>query len=598
MFNTFTQIFKSLDIRLREVTQETPITIISLISLFFVLSFSIHDESNIFMASYLVASSLTLMFAVLFGYIIHKMLGKSRHWASLAIVLVSSALYYMFIPKNMDLFYSDTWYTLLFLNGCLVLILLVTPFVVTYIQKKPEGNSVYYDYMLRVVVTLFQAIFVSGAFFLLTAAAFGALNLLFNVSIPGSWFMQVFVFAAVIIAPLFWLTEMKGEFVSKKTPLTFLKTVILYIGIPFVSIYMLILYAYSLRVLININNWPEASISWLIIIFSIFGWLLFIASYRFKEQVVIESFRKVFPYVALPQTVMLFYAMYLRIAEYGFTIDRYLVLAFGVGILFFALYTIFSKQRLLIVYPLGFVVVILVAITGPWGMNNVSEHSQLGQLESRLNSLGILNENTIRIVSEEELRAASMTDKESAVSIIQYLCNNHGCRVMSDLLPESVFQEPESYEDYSSEEYEFVASAYTILENIGLNNIYLYGESSSVEQYSLFSNRERSWVPISEYAEFTSINSYSREESDESKRVELTYRNSAEQSVTVDITDQYIAFMREHAQVNREFDRSPADVSAPLFEIEGIAVYFQSAFLEIEDGEVKGYSYDGFLFVK
>lgn len=593
MFKKITTIFESFDVRLKEVTHETPITVASLISLFFVASYGIFNSAYLFEESRLIACGLTLMFAVLFSYIVHKFMGKKKHLWSIGIVVISALLYYTFIPKSSEIFYSDIWYTLLFLNGCLALILLVAPFVKSFINKKPEKNDIYFNYMMRVVVTTVQAVFVAGVLTLLTFAAFWALDSLFNLSLQGELFGLVFAFASIIVAPLFWLTEMKGTDTTKLLPRTFLKVVVLYIGIPFAVIYMLILYAYSVRVLINISDWPEASISWLIIVFSVFGWLLFISSYPFRENTLVALFRKYFSYIALPQTIMLFYAIYLRIAQYGWTIDRYLVVSFGIGILFFALYTILSKSKHLIVYPLAFVVVILISITGPWGMSNVSVNSQIGQLEKRLTSLGIYNEGQITKITDEQVESAARDDLESAVSIVRYLCGNHGCDSMEKLLPEAIF---ETEKQNQSTLFNSRISEYTILDNLGLGNIYFNSnDNRSVESYSLFNYSEDTVISVAEFETFQFVESYRKQDSN---RIVIEYKtlNGAPQSK--DITEDFIAYVKEYGQPSGSFQReiSSNKVLPPMI-IEDVTLHLQRASITL-DRENVDYDLSGYLFTQ
>ncbi|MBT3727397.1 DUF4153 domain-containing protein [bacterium] len=67
----------------------------------------------------------------------------------------------------------------------------------------------------------------------------------------------------------------------------------------------------------------------MVIGFSIFGYIIYIFSYAFDlKNKFIKTFRKVFPYVVIPQIFMLFYAIYLRINQYDLTINRYFVVVF------------------------------------------------------------------------------------------------------------------------------------------------------------------------------------------------------------------------------------------------------------------------------
>ena len=80
-----------------------------------------------------------------------------------------------------------------------------------------------------------------------------------------------------------------------------------YIMIPFMYIYLIILYAYTVRVLVNFHEWPKGMISWLVIVFSFFGYVSYILSLPYVDKsVLVRVYRKIFPLLLLPQILMLF----------------------------------------------------------------------------------------------------------------------------------------------------------------------------------------------------------------------------------------------------------------------------------------------------
>lgn len=81
-------------------------------------------------------------------------------------------------------------------------------------------------------------------------------------------------------------------------------------GIPFLILYFVILYSYSVKVLLNFSDWPKGQVSWMVIGFSVFGYALYLFSYSIeKEYSLIERMRRYFPAFVLPQVLMLFYAI-------------------------------------------------------------------------------------------------------------------------------------------------------------------------------------------------------------------------------------------------------------------------------------------------
>lgn len=169
----------------------------------------------------------------------------------------------------------------------------------------------------------------------------------------GKFYSHWAVIALALIPPLYALIVFPNRSeIEKKTYETnrFFSFLIRFIAVPFIYIYFLILYAYSAKVLMNFSDWPKGMISWMVIAFSTFGYVAYIFSEPYaKNGAHIALFRKYFPYAVVPQIFMLFYAIYLRIAQYDLTMNRYFVVIFGIWLLGISLYLIISQRKSLAV---------------------------------------------------------------------------------------------------------------------------------------------------------------------------------------------------------------------------------------------------------
>jgi phosphate starvation-inducible membrane PsiE len=84
----------------------------------------------------------------------------------------------------------------------------------------------------------------------------------------------------------------------------------------------------------------------MVIGFSTFGYLNYIFSKPYEsESKMITLFRQYFPFAVIPQILMLFYALYLRLMQYDLTMNRYFVIIFGLWLGFTSLYLIVSKKK-------------------------------------------------------------------------------------------------------------------------------------------------------------------------------------------------------------------------------------------------------------
>ncbi len=215
---------------------------------------------------------------------------------------------------------------------------------------------------------------------------------------------------------------------------SFFAFLVKFVAIPFIFLYFAILYAYTLKVLLNFSDWPKGEVSWLVIGFSSFGYIIYIFSYIFeKDFYAIRIFRKYFPFAVLPQIAMLFYAIYLRIAQYDITTNRYFVLVFGIWLLCISLYYVFSAKKLLAFIPAVITLFTLLISVGPWSVYQLPESRQLARLEKNLTVAGILKNNEIIIPENASDIEAKLSGE--IYEGISYVCEWNHCDSLKELFP-------------------------------------------------------------------------------------------------------------------------------------------------------------------
>lgn len=189
-----------------------------------------------------------------------------------------------------------------------------------------------------------------------------------------------------IFAPTFALSHFPK---THETPTTFFEKNKIFdfftkfLFVPFTIIYFVILYAYSIKVLANFSEWPKGIIASIVMGFSVLGYFTYILS-RNSENIIIKNFRKFLPFAVLPQVFMLFYAIFLRINQYGLTTNRYIIVLIGIILLGLSLYFIFSRKKKLIAIPLAFSIFAIIFSFGPWGIQKLPLQNQISSLEKIL----------------------------------------------------------------------------------------------------------------------------------------------------------------------------------------------------------------------
>lgn len=343
--------------------------------------------------------------------------------------------------------------------------LFISWFLIDYFKWKYKEIS-YYNYFYEISVAFLLATIFGWVLFALWSIWIWAVVTLFELDsfIQTSklwWYWTAFSlsFAAPILG-LKNIPEKKDLLKDESSKNKFFSFLVKYIGIIFIYVYFFILYAYSLKLLINIGDWPNGEVSWMVIWFSIFGYLIYIFSYIFEwENNFILSYRKYFPYVVIPQIFILFYAIYLRINQYDLTINRYFVVVFWIWLLIISLYYIFSKEK-----RLWFIAIILSIFTfvisvGPWWVYSLPEARQFTRLENNLKTANILK-SSWEITPLKNGNEISKELSNDIYSWIDYLCDFDSCKKIktlfsAELSSEEVKREKEYYENNNTQIQDF-----------------------------------------------------------------------------------------------------------------------------------------------
>lgn len=322
------------------------------------------------------------------------------------------------------------------------------PYCLNLFYKK-EQSVEYTNYFSRIAWTLLMSDIVGGSLIALGFIAIGSVMALFDLSnlvqeekLYGNWAVT----ALSLIAPLYYLIHLPETRNIEKQNYEvnrFFAFLIRYIATPFIILYFIILYAYSAKVLMNFQDWPKGIISWMVIGFSTFGYLTYIFSKSYEEESsVISVFRRVFPYVVPAQILMLAYAIYLRIAQYDLTMNRYFVVIFGCWLAIISLYYIVSQKKALTVISASLAIIALLISVGPWSVSRLPLERQYNRLIHNLENTGMLKNG---IISKKTTPLDVLLEND-IYSEIQYICNFSRCEKIKTLFAKELAGKEAEYE--------------------------------------------------------------------------------------------------------------------------------------------------------
>lgn len=446
---------KNIKTRLSECFKRFPIPTILTLVLAGVLLVLLHGNLDNSTESYLWRGVFTLII-MFFLSLASALIVESRNEVGYkkASILAFPLIFWVFFYATFQID-TDNFQNILFFLITFIWIL-ATVFVAPYLKKiihKKTTAPIYYSYFYQTSRVFLMSWIVGVILFGLGSIGITAISTLFDIyflwgDVYGDWA----IFALSIFAPLFGLSNFPQKQSYEKntfTENTFFSFIIKYIATPCICAYFLILYAYSIKVLLNFSQWPTGEVSWLVIGFSVFGYIVYMFSEAFSSSFrLIEVFRKYFPIVVLPQIAMLFYAISLRIYQYDITINRYFVVVFGLWLLGISLYFVLSKYKYIARIPASIALCTLLISIGPWSVYTLPESRQTERLKILLTETNILQNG--KIIASESQDLDPKTGWEIYDSI-RYICNLWDCSPIKEIFSEqytALQQEQEKKQGY------------------------------------------------------------------------------------------------------------------------------------------------------
>ena len=283
------------------------------------------------------------------------------------------------------------------------------------------GKFNYHKDFVAYVAKILRAFIISNIYsFIVFVGISGiifALNSLFKFNFGSSVYLRVAIFSFILFNVVTFFSDfpkVRDSFTDYKYPKAF-RILLVYIITPIVIIYTAILLAYFVKILV-LWQIPNNLIVNLVIWFASFSIVYLFFLSRVDSITFINKFKIVFPFTLFPLLGMMFFAIYLRIKEYGMTENRYIVIAVGLWIFLSLIYYIFYRENSNISIPIFLSVIILITGIGPASATSLSIRSQNARFEN------LLRDN--KMIAGEEIKPNINIEsdaKSQIVDIVSYM---------------------------------------------------------------------------------------------------------------------------------------------------------------------------------
>lgn len=285
----------------------------------------------------------------------------------------------------------------------------------------------FWQYNKIIFLRILTAGLYSGVLYVGLALALLAIDNLFKVELDEKIYSYLWICIGGIFNTWFFLAGFPDDLVKLEVQTEYpkgLKIFTQYVLLPLISIYLLILYAYLFKIIIN-AQWPVGWVSNLVLCFSIAGILSLLLIYPIRNaegNKWMLLFSRFFYFALYPLLILLFLAVLRRINDYGITEQRYFVLVLALWLLCIASYFLLSKAKNIKIIPISLCFIAFASSFGPWGAFSVSLKSQQNHLSELLEKNKLLKDGKF-VSSKQKIPYDAY---QEIYSVTHYLINVHG----------------------------------------------------------------------------------------------------------------------------------------------------------------------------
>ncbi len=351
--------------------------------------------------------------SVAFGVEIGSEQRRITKWKQALVITFVLGLFYFFVVKEASQLFQNEQVTIRTIIALLIAHLFVSfsPFL-----NSNEGFWSYNKHLFLTILTSFLYTVTLSIGLLLAIQGVGSL---FDIQISSKTYPSMWVILNGFLNTVIFTSKFpKLDELDHSYPKG-LKYFTLYVLLPLVSVYLLILFAYEIKI---ISSWqlPVGWVSMMVLASAVLGIFAFLLLFPIKSQNTwVARFSRIYYRLLIPLIALLFVAIYTRVNQYGLTESRFFVVVLAFWLLGITLYFLFRDNIKII--PISLSIVAFFAAFGPFSAFNVSLKNQTKRFNEVLNSNNLL---VNKKISYSGKKTISDKDADKLHAAVEYLASN------------------------------------------------------------------------------------------------------------------------------------------------------------------------------
>jgi hypothetical protein len=351
------------------------------------------------------------------------------------------------------------------------IVFVLSTFVVSFLKK--DNDISFWEFGKTNILQLFIAFVFAQVLMLGLSLAVLSLKQLFKIDVQHEVYQNLAVICYAIFAPIYFLTNIPDETEKRKQEYTFekfLKILGLYILLPILALYTLILYVYFLQI---IFKWelPNGWVSTLVSVLGLGGFLCMLILYPLrleKENKIVNFLSKNFPLLLFPLLVLMSIGIFRRLDDYGLTVNRLYVMLLNFWLYGISIYLFISKANHLKWVIISFATVLLLSTIGPLSVFSITKRSMIKEIGQLLNEAQLMKNGRVIDNADNKIKIDSITSIQLSGKI-KYTIQTFGSENIQPFFKDSIQK----------------LSAWDVNRKLGLNSKYSnsYGNSSTETHY-------------------------------------------------------------------------------------------------------------------